>query len=87
MSLHLRTPSAAVDAVDVVDAVEDVDAGGGRPTIWSRRSNSKEVYDVDDSDLVEDAFKLENIPTTSSLAAAVLKAIKNTHAYNPRLRN
>lgn len=34
-------------------------------------------------DVVDDAFKLENIPTTSSLAAAELKAIKNTHVYNP----
>lgn len=29
-SLHLRTPCAAVEAVDAVEDV-DVDAGGGRP--------------------------------------------------------
>lgn len=34
-------------------------------------------------DLVEDTFKLENIPATSPTAAAELKAIKNTHIYNP----
>lgn len=32
---------------------------------------------------MEDAFKLENIPTTSPKAAAELKAIEDTHVYNP----
>lgn len=32
---------------------------------------------------VEDIFKLENIPTASPKAAAELKAIKETHVYNP----